>query len=35
MKVADEHDDLNAIHRWNIFQRERVEKPNYYKTILV
>ena len=24
-------DDLNAIHRWNIFKSEVIEKPNCYK----
>ena len=24
-------DDPNAIHRWNIFKSEVIEKPNYYK----
>ena len=33
MEVADECDDPNSIHRWNIFKREVIEKPNYYKTI--
>ena len=23
--------DPNAIHRWNIFKSEVIEKPNYYK----
>ena len=31
MKVADECNDLNAIHRWNRFKREVIKKPNYYK----
>ena len=31
MKEADKCDDPNAIHRWNIFKNEVIEKPNYYK----
>ena len=31
MEEADKCDDLNAIHRWNIFKSEVIEKPNYYK----
>ena len=31
MKVADECDDPNAIHRWNIVKSEVIEKSNYYK----
>ena len=33
MRVADEYNDPNAIHLWNIFKREVIKKPNYYKTI--
>ena len=31
MKVADECDDPNVIHRWNRFKREVIKKQNYYK----
>ena len=31
MKEAGRCDDPNAIHRWNIFKSEVIEKPNYYK----
>ena len=31
MEVADKCDDPNAIHRWNRFKREVINKPNYYK----
>ena len=31
MDEADRCDDPNAIHRWNIFKSEVIEKPNYYK----
>ena len=31
MEVADNCDDLNAIHRWNRFKREEIKKTNYYK----
>ena len=31
MEVADKCDDPNAIHQWNIFKSEVIEKPNYYK----
>ena len=31
MEVADECDDPNAIHRWNIFKLEVIKKPNYYR----
>ena len=31
MEEAGRCDDPNAIHRWNIFKREVIEKPNYYK----
>ena len=31
MEEAGRRDDPNAIHRWNIFKREVIEKPNYYK----
>ena len=31
MEVADNCDDLNAIHRWNRFKREDIKKTNYYK----
>ena len=31
MKVVDKSDHPNAIHRWNRFKREVIEKPNYYK----
>ena len=32
MEEAGRCDDPNAIHRWNIFKREVIEKPNYYKS---
>ena len=31
MEEAGRRDDPNAIHRWNIFKGEVIEKPNYYK----
>ena len=31
MEVADECDDPNAIHQWNRFKREVINKPNYHK----
>ena len=31
MEEAGRCDDPNAIHRWNIFKSEVIEKPNYYK----
>ena len=31
MEEADRCNDPNTIHRWNIFQSEVTEKPNYYK----
>ena len=31
MEVADECDDLNAIHWWYRFKREVIKKPNYNK----
>ena len=31
MEEAGRCDDANAIHRWNIFKREVIQKPNYYK----
>ena len=31
MEEAGRYDDPNAIHRWNIFKREVIEKPKYYK----
>ena len=31
MEEVGRCDDPNAIHRWNIFQCEVIEKPNYYK----
>ena len=31
MEEAGRCDDPNAIYRWNIFKREVIEKPNYYK----
>ena len=31
MEEAGKCDDPNAIHRWNIFKSEVIEKPNYYK----
>ena len=31
MEVADERDDPNAIHRWNMFKPEVIKKPNYYR----
>ena len=31
MEEAGRCDDTNAIHRWNIFKSEVIEKPNYYK----
>ena len=31
IEEADRCDDPNAIHRWNIFKSEVIEKPNYYK----
>ena len=31
MKVADECNDPNSIHRWNRFKREVIKKPNYCK----
>ena len=32
MEEDGRRDDPNAIHRWNIFKSEVIEKPNYYKT---
>ena len=32
MEEAGRCDDPNAIHRWNIFKREVIEKPNCYKS---
>ena len=31
MKVAEECDDPNTIHRWNRFKREVIQKLTYYK----
>ena len=31
MEEVGRCDDPNAIHRWNIFKGEVIEKPNYYK----
>ena len=31
MEEAGRCDDPNAIHQWNIFKSELIEKPNYYK----
>ena len=31
IEVTDECDDRNAIRRWNIFKREVIQKPNYYR----
>ena len=31
MEETGRCDDPNAIHRWNIFKGEVIEKPNYYK----
>ena len=31
IEEAGRCDDLNAIHRWNIFKSEVIEKPNCYK----
>ena len=31
MRVVDECNDPNVIHRWNRFKREVIKKPNYYK----
>ena len=31
MEEAGRCDDPNAIHQWNIFKSEVIEKPNYYK----
>ena len=31
MEEVGRCDDPNAIHRWNIFKSEVIEKPNYYK----
>ena len=31
MEEAERCDDPNATHRWNIFNSEVIEKPNYYK----
>ena len=31
MEEADRCDDPNAIHRWNIFKSDVMEKPNCYK----
>ena len=31
MEEAGRCDDPNAIHPWNIFKSEVIEKPNYYK----
>ena len=33
MEEAGRCDDPNAIHRWNIFKSEVIEKPNYYKKL--
>ena len=32
MKEAGRRNDRNAIHRWNIFKSDVMEKPNYYKS---
>ena len=32
MEVADECDNPNAIHWWNLFKPEVIEKPNYQKS---
>ena len=34
MEEADKCDDPNAIHQWNLFKSEVIEKPNYYKNQL-
>ena len=31
MEVANQCDDPNGIHRWNMFKREAIKKPGYYK----
>ena len=31
MEEAASRNDPNPIHQWNIFKREVIEKPNYYK----
>ena len=31
MEEAGRCEDPNAVHRWNIFKGEVIEKPNYYK----
>ena len=31
MEEASRCEDPNAIHRWNIFKREVIQKPNYNK----
>ena len=31
MEEAGRCDDPNAIHQWDIFKSEVIEKPNYYK----
>ena len=31
MEEAASCNDPNPIHQWNIFKREVIEKPNYYK----
>ena len=31
MEVANEGDDSNVIHRWNVFKSEVIEKLNYNK----
>ena len=31
MEEVDKCDDPNAIHRWNRFKSELIEKPNHYK----
>ena len=31
MEEAGRCDDPNAIHRWNVFKSEVIEKPSYYK----
>ena len=31
MEVVNQCDDPNTFHRWCIFKREVIKKPNYYK----
>ena len=31
MEETGRYDDPNAIHQWNTFKSEVIEKPNYYK----